>query len=348
MKAKTKKINVGISLLRIWMCFEVILCHFKYWDNEPILFPYNYLKSFQNLAVPTFMLLAFILTDINKFSKDENKIKNRYYRLVLPQVFWTIIYFLLYYILDYFLNTKLENGIKDFFFQLILGHSINKALWFQINLIWLTTLFIFVFKKFKKEKAIKITLILGVLAIFLEYSNINYAVFNVYIKLPSNIETYIIYPLGRFIEVLPYAVVGILINQYKLLDKLKKYKTYIILISIIVLIVLPLKENNLLIPLGYQYQGILKIIISICLLCTFYYMSFDKINEKVKLFINNIAKLTMGVYFIHNLVGTLIFQTNILKYTGSLKDSILIYIISLTIVFILSKVPIKYIKDSVV
>ena len=114
------------------------------------------------------------------------------------------------------------------------------------------------------------------------------------------------------------------------------------------LIVLPLKENNLLIPLGYQYQGILKIIISICLLGTFYYMSFDKINEKVKLFINNIAKLTMGVYFIHNLVGTLIFQTNILKYTGSLKDSILIYIISLTIVFILSKVPIKYIKDSVV
>ena len=123
MKAKTKKINVGISLLRIWMCFEVILCHFKYWDNEPILFPYNYLKSFQNLAVPTFMLLAFILTDINKFSKDENKIKNRYYRLVLPQVFWTIIYFLLYYILDYFLNTKLENGIKDFFFQLIYLHK---------------------------------------------------------------------------------------------------------------------------------------------------------------------------------------------------------------------------------
>lgn len=31
-----KEINIGVSLLRIWMCFEVVLEHFKTWNWDTI------------------------------------------------------------------------------------------------------------------------------------------------------------------------------------------------------------------------------------------------------------------------------------------------------------------------
>lgn len=67
---------------------------------------------------------------------------------------------------------KLLHGVGDFFWQLIMGHSYNSVAWFQIDLIILTVLFWIIFKYFKVEKALLITILLGCFALVLQYSEI--------------------------------------------------------------------------------------------------------------------------------------------------------------------------------
>ena len=56
-----REYNLGIALLRIWMCFEVVLCHFRTWTIKG-----GILYEFQGAAVPVFMLVAFVFCDVDK------------------------------------------------------------------------------------------------------------------------------------------------------------------------------------------------------------------------------------------------------------------------------------------
>ena len=57
---KEKEYNQGIALLRMLMCFEVILCHCWYLQDTSVLF--TPLVVLMNYAVPVFMFVSFFLT----------------------------------------------------------------------------------------------------------------------------------------------------------------------------------------------------------------------------------------------------------------------------------------------
>ena len=102
-----KEYNYGIGLLRIWMCFEVVLNHFRTWSGWPGVIDKSSIKGIEyvlyfygKIVVPFFMLSAFIFCDILELVQNDNKMQKRIYRLLVPHVFWTVIYFIIYHLLE--------------------------------------------------------------------------------------------------------------------------------------------------------------------------------------------------------------------------------------------------------
>lgn len=81
---KKRQANVGLNLLRMFMCFEVVLCHF--WRDDTyssLLKPFMTIRTY---AVPVFMCMSFYLTKKVILSKNVGDIKKRLWRIVWPQV----------------------------------------------------------------------------------------------------------------------------------------------------------------------------------------------------------------------------------------------------------------------
>ena len=106
-------------MLKIWMSFEVVLDHYADWKSLQSHCLNNILYSYGQLAVPIFMLLAFLLTDVHSLASDTKKIRSRFYRLCVPQIFWTFLYYFVYKITDRIYGTGLLHGKSDIFWQLI-------------------------------------------------------------------------------------------------------------------------------------------------------------------------------------------------------------------------------------
>ncbi len=64
-KTKGTQFNYGISLLKVFMSFVVVLCHC--WQNTTTLLP---IKTLLSMAVPTFMFVSFFLTQKGFTRKD--------------------------------------------------------------------------------------------------------------------------------------------------------------------------------------------------------------------------------------------------------------------------------------
>ena len=140
--------NYGIALLKMLMCFEVILSHFWVNQSSVLLTPF---KLVENKPVLIFMFLSFYFMERTFLINDQSKNKKRFWRLLYPQIGWTI----LYWIILMGIQIKVDLGItfSDFLWQLFTGHSIriNPTMWFQTVLIFLTLLFTLTFRYLNKN-----------------------------------------------------------------------------------------------------------------------------------------------------------------------------------------------------
>lgn len=163
-------------------------------------------------------------------------------------------------------------------------------------------------------------------------------------------SSYVIYPIGRLIEMVPYAAIGIFICHYNILNRLQS-KKYGIILSSITLIHIFLNYNAFIDPSGYGYAGIYKIVIGTLSLLLFYYLPFEILPSIIQKIIIEISKYTMGIYFIHRMIGTIVYNSKLCSYLrmrkGSIHDCIIIFIISLIISWIFNKIPLKCIKASI-
>lgn len=198
-----KEINIGISLLRIWMCFEVVLEHFKVWNWDTInqnseLHQYicNFLSFYMFMAVPCFMILAFMFTDIEQIAREGDSFKRRLIRLITPVIFWAILYLIVYLIMDYVFGTKQIQFKTDLLWQITFGHAYNRTLWFQFDLIIITLLYAGIYRFLDKKKALVVIAFLSLFALKAQYSGMN-AITLQKINLVVYPKTYVLEPLGR-------------------------------------------------------------------------------------------------------------------------------------------------------
>lgn len=332
-----EKKNLGICLLKMLMCFEVVLSHFWKEETYPIILtPFSMLREY---AVPVFMLMSFYLTQNIVLAKNREKYNKRFWRLIYPQLIWAFVYWIIYQIMEIILKRSFVNGIEDLLWQILTGHSqrLNPAMWYQTVLILLTLVFTVLFYFLPQKIAVTGLYLFLFLSLFSQYTGLNYRLF-------STLRYELMYPLGRSCEMIPYAVIGFLLGYYGIPEKLKNYKRVItfaccVIGGIILKFGLPSAK-------GFGYSGLMPLMIAIILFTITIYIPLEKLPVKFQIMILKISRYTLGIYCMHNLVGRIlsgIFGTN----GKSFLTCCAIYIICYAFSYIICKFPLKWCRQLV-
>ena len=315
--------NYGLALLRTLMCFEVVLCHL-WTDYVPrFLMPFSLLR---NLAVPVFMFLSFFLTEKTFFENNKIKKRKRIWRVIYPQIGWAIIYWLGYAIVQ----IKFDFGVRisDLLWQIFTGNSpkLNRSMWFQTVLIALTIIYILIFTFCNPQKGILITYLMLFAAFVLQYSGINFKLFN-------SLRYELRYPFGRFCEMIPYATLGFSCAYYDVLKRFKERRfaslTMCGLASILLFkytIVTPAE--------GFGYSNNNCILLGFSVTAFAYLVPFEKLHQPAKNSIKSLTKYTLGIYCMHRLVAKVL--TLLFSKSGVQVDSFILCIITYTASFLIS------------
>ncbi len=333
------RINYGFALLRMLMAFEVILAHFCNWDEYDlkIVWPFRELVS---LAVSCFVIVSFYLLADSFKKRDKKNFINRLKRLIIPQIGWAFVYFFVFLLLNIFFNANLEIGLNDLFWQLLTGHSmnLNPTLWYQFDIIIVTVIFYFIFKYCDDDKAFKVLIGLLVFCYILQYSGINRMLFG---DLPFELKK----PLGRIVEVIPFAVIGFSLKHLNILEKLKTHRL-IVMLSCVVLFLLgfyiPWIEVK-----NFDYGGFTKPYLSLCIVIFSYLIPLDGLPDNFKKVILKITDYTMGIYCCHRMVYMILIYATKMSFTHSFEKCILIYLISYFLCFLLDTIDNPYIKKMI-
>lgn len=338
--------NYGFSLLRMFMCFEVIFSHF-FLSNESHKMSIILFSKLTGIAVPVFMFLSFFLSKNLFLEADKAEIKKRLYRIIYPQIVWTFIYFFILSAFQLFFNKNFGVNIKSFFWQMFTGHSksMNTAMWFQIDLILLTVLFILIFRFIEIKKGTILLLFLSTLSLFFQYTGINFYIFD---KTRWEIR----YPFGRLSEMIPFATLGFICAYYNLFERLKQKRLLTAILLIITSFFL-LKYKIIPSAKGFGYSASNNLILAFSITCFSYILPFERTNKKVKNIIKQLTSNTLGIYCMHLLVGKFLsmffskfdFSTN--NFSFCLTIYLSCYILCRFTVFFAKKISAKYLRQLV-
>ena len=274
-KNENKNINYSIELLRLVLCFWVVLHHCC-----------KYVGKFKGrFHVPTFMIMSFYFYYNSLKAKTIIKINQRFERILIPYIIWPISIFIFNNILiKVFGITKFQKKLKlkDLVLQLIFGFKYQVVFYYQFNLILLSIIFTFISILFN-EKIIIIFQTLLIVSYFLQYSIWNKYIFKKY-------SLVIRIPLGSFLELLPFAVSGITLHYLEVITKLKKNrKLSIFFMEAIIFLIL--KYDVFVKIKGYFFPGIFLNIGGICLFILFSLFSFR--NKKLVALLKIISNLIL-------------------------------------------------------
>lgn len=180
---KSIKINFGLNILRVILAFWIVVAHCANLRNKDLM----KIILGKNFHVPTFMTISFYFFSNNFFKRNINKIKLRFFRLLIPYTIWPLIKFILNNLLFFFYRKeKIINiiDIKLLINQIILGRKIHAVFWFQFNLI-IITLFFTIISFLFKESLLYIFIFICLVSYILQYSDLNY---NYFIKYNINVS----------------------------------------------------------------------------------------------------------------------------------------------------------------
>ena len=324
-----KEINIGLALLKIYLSFVVVNIHCFDISNGP-----HILKNFliNGLHVPTFFIISFYFFSRTLLSRNLDKFKQRFQRLLIPYIIWPIIIFIFNNLLYIIFKINLSNSFYDLESQLLTGHSFIPPLWFQWCLIFQTFLFIVIELIFHKY-IIFIFLNIKIVSYFLQYSSINYYLF-------ENVNKEQKYTFGRILEIFPYSISGFFIAYFEIIIKFKKDRIKTIYLCIIVFS-LYYKYDIIKKPIGFYYQGLKLNIQSICLFICFSLIPKNIIPKSLTKITKQISLFSPGIYYLHYPL-LLYFENLFLSVKKrTIYGSLFIYIISYLASFIGNKFVIK-------
>lgn len=329
--------DYGIAVLRVFMCFEVVLIHYlKQRMNFTGSGMIAYLRQF---AVPVFMVLSFLLTQKKLGGVNREWLAGRTTRLLVPQIGWTITYFLVYSLFDFVFHTEFTEP-HDFWWQLATGHSLglNPTMWFQVVLIWMTVLFVVIVIVFPEKMVIPILICLSGIALIIEYTGAIMAL--------DSYRFEIKYPVGRMVAMIPLAATGYSMACYGVFQRVKKNRIATFLAALL-LIVLDCKWSLFKPVDGFGYTGLQAVVISIALLALMESLPFERLGKLMKRIIKAAARFTLGIYCVHRLIGTII--ESIINHwslpipAGTLAECFLVYVIS----YLLCLIGYKLFKNTI-
>jgi len=341
---------LGIDILKIIMCFGVIICHF--WDADMGKKTHIIFNTLRCNAVHTFILLAFFFTAHTIESRDWNLIGIRIMRLLKPFYIWPIIMFVLYNLSSLILNGRLKFGLRDIGAQYFMGHTeILVVMYFNWIVMVLTIIYALIFYLLSRKTAFIFLIISGIWALSFVYTGKNYAMFS---KLPPEMS----YPLGRLAELYPTACVGIALSHINFNGVREKISNigvwtlfycitgfeiiWMMLISPTLMQYFPAGQFNY----GYPYH----IALSIWFFIIGFYFNGSSLPVLIRKIISEIGHYTVGVYCVHMIVGLglqYLIDTNGIYGRRTLRFCTVCFAACLVIVYGISRLPWKWCKEIV-
>ena len=290
-RSVNKEYKVGVAILRFYMAFMVVCTHL----GGKALFELGGLfYTFQGFHVPTFMMLSFVLCGQYYLEPTKEGMLKRLLRIVIPFITWGVLAFLFGLILW-------DLSFKDLLWQLFSGFPVNTPLWYLVDMLWISILFWIIRLLSNRKIFIIIISFLAVFSIVAQYTGLNLLMFG---ELTYNIK----WTLGRVIEMIPYATIGIIASMFlPLLNKLEMKHHVIIFLACGVILVAAMLMRWKLISYsleGFDYQGAFPIFITIILILTGFTNPLNFIKNVT--FINIIkwiTAFTLGVFCMHSIVG---------------------------------------------
>lgn len=334
--------NYGIDILRIWMCFEVILLHFWTYihSGNPFL---DFFGEFRNLAVPCFMFLSFLLCAhiLDKPELRFDDIKKRIRRIVIPILFWSIAYYILFNVGYLLLGKGNPINLSDLLLQIIVGHVYNAPMWFLNDMLALTIVVIVMNRLVPYNRLILANICLTTVSLFFCLSGLNFRCF-------GGMSFELRYPIGRFFEMLPYVgFANILFLSRKHFPYNLRRLTLCIFLTLICCAAWILSYIDWPDTFGYgsPYQYIMTgpLVLLMC------FLPFDSIRAPLRRILSYIAHYTLGIYCVHFSVG--IICNNLCSHFGLPENTfagcIAIFFISFAVCCVIAAFPWSWIKKAV-
>ena len=315
--------NYSIDIIRMMLAFAVVLCHFWSPFNSPIA---QIIDTLRGCAASTFFLLSFYLTAKSIVMRDSEKIRRRIVRLNRPFFFWGIVAWLINVAAHLAIGSK-DEMIMSLLWQMFTGsgYGINAPLWYLFVLILLTKLYYCIFK-WGMRTGVALTISLVVFSLIIQYTNVNTWLF-------SNLSYEVRYPIGRIIEMIPYASIGILMFLSAGFEKKRWFFSLIGCGGIVLYCAFP----SFLHVDGFGYSGVMKIVcaVSILFLCICYPLQGMPISGRKA--IRRVTEHTLGIYCMHFIAGTYLAKVGIAS--GSVLFCTLVYILCYLCSEVFSKIP---------
>ena len=318
---KKKEKNIGIEILRVLLCFWVVISHIIKHSDSLII---NLIIK-KKFHVPCFFFISFYYFFPIIRYKNYSNMKTRLVRLFIPYIIWPLIIWLLNNLL-YFMFDDNRFGrflsFQELKLQLVTGRSFFIQLWYLFNLLFLM-IFFFLFSFIPKYIFFISILLIGIKCYYIQYFKYNNFYFNEY-------KDSISHSVGHFISSFPISIWAFFCNLINLIQFMEKYR-YIYLYFIIILIVIFLVGSS------NTYNGIDKNLFSVFTFLCFYLFPFDKyLNNKLKNIINKLTSYTNGIYCLHIIIKFHFFKY--LKISKTIISCLEIYIICYIISFIGEKI----------
>ena len=324
--------NYGLELLRMILCFWVVLFHCIRKINNNIILNFKR-KMFH---VPSFFFISFFFLFPVLKRRNASKMIVRLQRLSISYFFWPLITWCFNNIL--FFNYKKSRfhrflTLYELLEQWIIGRKFFVQFWFLFNLLFFTIIFFILSISFEMKFFFKISEVLAILSYILQYSKYNYIYFD-------HFKDCISHSIGHFVESFPIAITAFILYFNDILNKLLPYKYTVIFYCVL--------GNFFILKYGifssieiygrtYNYNGLDKNIFSLFSFVGCYLIPFDFFHSKeLKTFIEIITKFTQGIYCIHIIIAHYI--TYYFHLERTFQGCIIIYLVSYFISFIGTKI----------
>ena len=313
-----KKLNFGIQILRMILCFWVLSFHCL--EKKYINYFLYFITKTKFFHVPCFSFISFYFSNNTFFERNIIKFKKRLERLLIPYVVWP----LLIAIINNYSNHKNKISFKQLKMQILLGREFMIPLWYLFSSIILTIIF-FILSNLFKSHFLTLIQLLGLISYIFQYSNL----YRLLYEYNTNIKN----PLLDTISILPLTITGLTFGSSKIVDKFKKKRIKAIFLCYIFIYFL--FKYNIFIDLG-GYKGFIHIFASSFFFVGFYLLPLENVYFFIKKLIQLITSYTNGIYCLQiEIIHILKIKFNLI---GNLKLAFIIYLISYFLSFIGMKI----------
>ena len=325
-KLDNRKINLGIQILRVILCFWVIAFHTL--NIKKINYFVFYITKTKFFHVPCFSFISFIFasnifTDINI-----SKFKQRMQRLLIPYIVWPLIVF----INNNIFEKKRTIKLYDLKIQLILGSQFMIPLWFLFSNIILTIIF-FLLSYFLMNHFLFICQLLMILSYMAQYSYFH----KLFVIYKENVR----FPILGSFSIFPICITGFTMASLNIKKILKEYRIKTLIISYLSLYFL--FKFDAFINLG-GHKGIMNNLAALFFFSGFYFLPFDNLNSNLRMLIIKATSYTQGIYCLQSQI--IPFSRRFNYFNGNMKGCIIIYLLGFIISLLgnklLGKTKLKY------